>query len=240
MKIVWISSCFEHFSVYLLSLQPDFQTEVCLFRIRLFLYSEIQWKVIEKGAVEVFILAGGESSRMGTDKGLLNFKGTPMILHIIKLLNKLDLKTSIISSNQEYLKFGKPLYTDIIPKKGPLGGLYTALEYSNAPIVLLLACDMPSINRKGIQNLLKIAEPGKIAIATDGKQISPLFACYPKLLKKEVQKALLGDELKMQDFITRQSHVMLDLNALENTEVLQNLNTLEQLKAAENTETDGE
>ena len=70
-----------------------------------------------------------------------------MILHIIKLLDKLNLKTSIISSNQEYLKFGKPLYTDIIPKKGPLGGLYTAHEYSNAPMVLLLACDMQDHGR---------------------------------------------------------------------------------------------
>ncbi|TQI70535.1 molybdopterin-guanine dinucleotide biosynthesis protein A [Gramella sp. Hel_I_59] len=197
-------------------------------------------KVIRKKAIEVFILAGGESRRMGTDKGLLNFKGTPMILHIIKLLNKLDLKTSIISSNQEYLKFGKPLYTDIIPKKGPLGGLYTALEYSNASMVLLLACDMPSINEEAIQSLMTLAEAGKITVATDSERITPLFACYPKSLKEKVEKAILADELKMQDFITRQSHVMLDLNALENTEVLQNLNTQEQLKAAENTETDGE
>ncbi|WP_405200701.1 molybdenum cofactor guanylyltransferase [Christiangramia sp. LLG6405-1] len=190
--------------------------------------------MIKKEAIEVFILAGGESRRMGTDKGLVNFKGTSMILHIIKLLDKLNLKTSIVSGNQEYLKFGKPVHKDVIPNKGPLGGLYTALEYSQAPMVLLLACDMPSINRKGIQSLMKIAEPGKIAIATDGKQISPLFACYPKLLKEEVQKALLDDKLKIQDFISRQTHIKLDLNALENTEVLQNLNTMEELIAAEN------
>lgn len=227
-------------SVCSFTLDPDFQTEVCLFRISLFLYSEIQLKVIEKEAIEVFILAGGKSRRMGTDKGLLNFKGTPMIMHIIKLLDKLDLKTSIISSNQEYLKFGKPMYTDLIPKKGPLGGLYTALEYSNAPMVLLLACDMPSINREGIQSLMTLAEPGKITVSTDSKQISPLFACYPKSLKDKVEKAIFANELKMQDFVLKQPHVMLDLNALENIEVLQNLNTQEQLKTAENTETDGE
>lgn len=210
------------------------QTEVCLFWISLFLYSEIYLKVIKKEAIEVFILAGGESRRMGTDKGLVNFKGTSMILHIIKLLDKLNLKTSIVSSNEEYMRFGKSVYKDVIPNKGPLGGLFTALEYSQAQMVLLLACDMPSINRKGIQSLMKIAEPGKIAIATDGKQISPVFACYPKLLKVEVQKALLKDELKMQDLILKQSYITLDLKATENTEILQNLNTMEELKAAEN------
>ena len=189
--------------------------------------------MINKAAIEVFVLAGGKSKRMGTDKGLLKFKGNPMISHIIEILDKLNLKTSIVSSNEEYLKFGKPVYKDVIPNKGPLGGLYTALEYSQAPMVLLLACDMPSINRKGIQSLMTVAEPGKIAIATDRTQISPLFACYPRSLKDKVANALLADELKMQDFISKQSHFVLDLNSLGNTEILQNLNTLEELKAAE-------
>ena len=189
--------------------------------------------MINKAAIEVFILAGGKSRRMGTDKGLVKFKGNPMISHIIEILDKLNLKTSIVSSNEEYLKFGKPVYKDVIPNKGPLGGLYTALEYSQAPMVLLLACDMPSINRKGIQSLMTVAEPGKIAIATDRTQISPLFACYPRSLKDKVANALLADELKLQDFISKQSHVVLDLNSLGNTEILQNLNTIEELKAAE-------
>jgi len=212
------------------------EIEVWLFRISLFLYSDIKIKVIGKGEIEVFILAGGESRRMGTDKGLVDFKGMPMILHNLKLLDKLHLKTSIISGNQEYLKFGKPVYKDVIPNKGPLGGLYTALEYSRAPIVLLLACDMPSINREGIKSLISLAERGKIIVATDAKQISPLFACYPRSLKENVEKALLADELKMQDFVSKQSHKLLDLNALDNEEVLQNLNTVGELKAAENSE----
>ena len=196
--------------------------------------------MVGKGAIEVFILAGGESRRMETDKGLVNFKGMPMILHILKLLDKLNLQTSIISSNQEYLKFGKPVYKDIIPNKGPLGGLYTALEYSRATLVLLLACDMPSINREGIQSLMASAETGKIIVATDAKQISPLFACYPKSLKARIKKALLANELKMQDFVSKQSHELLDLCALANTKVLQNLNSREEIKAAENSEKEEE
>jgi len=141
--------------------------------------------VINKAAIEVFVLAGGKSKRMGTDKGLVKFKGNPMISHIIEILDKLNLKTSIVSSNEEYLKFGKPVYKDVIPNKGPLGGLYTALEYSQAPMVLLLACDMPSINSKGIQSLMTVAEPGKIAIATDRTQISPFFCMLSEIIKRQ-------------------------------------------------------
>ena len=192
--------------------------------------------MIKKEAIEVFILAGGKSRRMGTDKGLVSFKGRPMVSHILKLLDDLNLKTNIISSNQEYKTFGKSVYQDIIPNKGPLGGLYTALHYSHAPMVLLLACDMPSINAEGIKSLMAAAEQGNITVATDAKQISPLFACYPRALKEQVEKAMLADELKMQDFVSKQSHVLLDFNALDNTGVLRNLNTMEELKAAENRE----
>ncbi len=189
--------------------------------------------MVEKEEIEVFILAGGKSKRMGTDKGLVNFKGIPMILHILKILNKLNLKTSIISNNQEYLKFGKPLFQDLIPDKGPLGGLFTALDYAQSPLVLLLACDMPSINEEGIKSLMELSEPGKVTVATDSKQISPLFACYPVSLKDEVKETILADELKMQDFVLKQSYKLLDLSALSNTSVLMNLNTQEELKAAE-------
>ena len=104
---------------------------------------------------------------------------------------------------------------------------------SRSSMILLLACDMPSINRHGIQSILAFAEKGNITVATDGKQMSPLFASYPKTIKNDVEKALLADKLKMQEFVTDQPHRLLDLNVLSNTKALQNLNTMEELKAAE-------
>lgn len=192
--------------------------------------------MIGKEEIEVFVLAGGKSSRMGTDKGLINFNGTPMIQHVLRLFDKMDLQTSIISSNEEYLKFEKPVYKDLIPSKGPLGGLYTALKYSESPMVLLLACDMPSINEEGIKSVMDFAETGKITVAKDDEKISPLFGCYPNSLKMEVKKAILADDLKMQDFVLKQDHKLLDFNALGNTNALRNLNTVEDLKAAKNSE----
>jgi molybdopterin-guanine dinucleotide biosynthesis protein A len=146
------------------------------------------------------------------------------------------MKTSIISSNKEYMKFGKPVHQDVIPEKGPLGGLYTALEFSSAPMLILLACDMPSINSESLNRLIALATSGKMVVSTDGKNISPLFACYPQSLKKVVKKAILNDELKMLDFVLKQSYTLLDLTVGGNTLVLQNLNTKKELLAAENIE----
>ena len=188
----------------------------------------------DKITIEVFVLAGGKSRRMGTDKGLVLFKGIPMIRHILNLLDELQLATSIISSNPDYLQFGKPVYSDVIPDKGPLGGLYTAMENSKATLILLLACDMPSVNKEGIESLLKSAKSDKVIAATNGKQISPLFGLYPRSIKEKVKKAILADNLKMQDFVMSQPHILLDLKALKNSEILKNINTREDLKTAEN------
>ena len=170
---------------------------------------------------------------MGSDKGLVNFKGEPMILHIIRVLDKLNMPSSIISTNKEYMKFGKPVHKDVIPDKGPLGGLFTALEFSNSPMILLLACDMPSINSEALNRLIELATSGKIVVSTDGENISPLFACYPTSLKQTVKKAILRDDLKMLDFVLNQSYTLLDLAVEGNTQVLQNLNTKKELIAAE-------
>ncbi|WP_026839261.1 molybdenum cofactor guanylyltransferase [Gillisia sp. JM1] len=196
--------------------------------------------MIKESEIEVFILAGGKSRRMGSDKGLVNFKGEPMISHILRVLEKLNMPTSIISSNNEYMKFGKPVYQDLIPDKGPLGGLYTALEFSSSPMLILLACDMPSINSESLKRLIVLATSGKMVVSTDGKNISPLFACYPQSFKKAVKEAILKDELKMLDFVLKQSYTLLDLTVGGNTLVLQNLNTKKELLAAENIENDSD
>lgn len=192
--------------------------------------------MIKESEIEVFILAGGKSRRMGSDKGLVNFKGEPMISHIIRALEKLNMPSSIISSNKEYLKFGKPVYQDLIPDKGPLGGLYTALEFSKSPIIILLACDMPSIDCESLQQLIALANSGKMVVSTDGENISPLFACYPTSLKKALKNAIIRDELKMLDFVQKHSYTLLDLRIGGNTMVLQNLNTKKELLSAQNNE----
>jgi molybdopterin-guanine dinucleotide biosynthesis protein A len=73
------------------------------------------------------ILAGGKSSRMGQDKGLMLFRGKQMVQYSIELLNLFTSQILISSNNQEYNQFGFPVVSDIYKECGPIGGLHAAV-----------------------------------------------------------------------------------------------------------------
>ena len=90
------------------------------------------------------IQAGGKSSRMGQDKALLPFRGVPLVQYVMQRLAPLA-DEIIVTTNapEEYAFLGVPLFPDIIPERGALGGLYTALKCASQPLVAVVACDMP-------------------------------------------------------------------------------------------------
>jgi molybdopterin-guanine dinucleotide biosynthesis protein A len=91
--------------------------------------------------VEICILAGGSSKRMGRDKSRLRLGATTMLGHIRKAARATGVPVRIIRR-------------DCIPKCGPLGGVYTALKTRKSDAVLFLACDMPLVSTELIQFVL--------------------------------------------------------------------------------------
>lgn len=93
------------------------------------------------------IQAGGQSSRMGRDKALLDFLGQPLIQHVYHRVAFLA-EDIFITSNRpdEYAFLNIPIFTDIIPGIGALGGIFTALKSAKEQIVGVIACDLPFIN----------------------------------------------------------------------------------------------
>ena len=92
------------------------------------------------------ILAGGKSSRMGEDKGLVLLNGKPMIQYVIEALKEVVSDIIIISNNASYNKFRVPVYSDIIKDKGPVGGIYTGLYHSTTELNFCISCDVPMIS----------------------------------------------------------------------------------------------
>ena len=82
---------------------------------------------------EICILAGGLSQRMGSDKSLLRLGGRTMLQHIQAQARRTGLPVRVIRR-------------DLVPRCGPLGGIYTALKGSLAKAVVFLPCDMPLIS----------------------------------------------------------------------------------------------
>ena len=100
------------------------------------------------------ILAGGKSSRMGEDKGLVLLNGKPMIQYVIEALKEVVSDIIIISNNASYNKFRIPVYADLIKDKGPVGGIYTGLYHSTTELNFCISCDVPMISSDFILWLL--------------------------------------------------------------------------------------
>ncbi len=90
--------------------------------------------------------AGGKSSRMGADKALVPFMGTTLLGYVIDQLRPFCDDIAIISNRPEdYERFQLPIFQDVYPEWGALGGLHAAVYHSKCELCMVLACDMPFI-----------------------------------------------------------------------------------------------
>ncbi|HEY4949672.1 MAG TPA: molybdenum cofactor guanylyltransferase [Candidatus Acidoferrales bacterium] len=105
-----------------------------------------------------FILAGGESSRMGVDKGLLEIAGVPMIVRAARLVESVvGAPAVVVGAPEKYRGLGLRAIADDWPGCGPLGGIATALRASEADWNLILACDLPYLTQEWLEYLLQRA-----------------------------------------------------------------------------------
>lgn len=185
----------------------------------------------------MFILAGGKSSRMGKDKGLVLLNNIPVIQHIINEVKKLDLNINIITDNHSYNTFGCKCIKDIIPGQGPLGGLYTAMCYTTAEYILLLSCDMPFVTYRVFERLINRCRTthDEIIACRNEDNLYPFPAFYHVSLKEKVKHHLDHHKLKMQKFIQECSTTKVDVSDMikEDTCLFSNLNTPSDIKNAE-------
>ena len=155
-----------------------------------------------------------------------------MVSYVIKCLESVPLPVKIVSSNLDYLQFGLPVYADSIKGRGPMGGLFTAMEHTSAPYVLLIGCDMPFITKKIICHLIENSKESMITVTETNGKINPLLAIYPKAISSELSLHLGNGKLKMQDFITSQKHHILKMEEFEKSDPksLTNINSKEELE----------
>jgi molybdopterin-guanine dinucleotide biosynthesis protein A len=107
--------------------------------------------------VTIAINAGGKSTRMGSDKAFLEVGGRPMIERIIEQTKGLGEQIIITNTPERYAHLGLPMFKDVLPDQGALGGLYTAIHAAAQPYALVLACDMPFVNRPLFEYMISLA-----------------------------------------------------------------------------------
>ena len=146
----------------------------------------------------IVLQAGGESSRMGKDKALLPFLGIPIIQRLRDRFQEIGEELVIVSNDfagYKYLKL--PLYKDVIPGRGALGGLYTALTVSSSPLVGLIAADLPFANPALFEYMLEqiLITKADAIIPSTKYGLEPMHAIYSKDTCLPLVKKALDDNL---------------------------------------------
>ncbi len=104
------------------------------------------------------VLAGGESSRFGSNKALAVWQEETLLQHALELLKPFCKEVFIGGEYPEYTSLTESILPDSVPHLGPMGGIYTALKHTDTPYLLFLTCDMPLMNSMLVERLLS-AEP---------------------------------------------------------------------------------
>lgn len=153
----------------------------------------------QKGITGV-ILAGGKNSRMGTDKGMLVVDGKNIVERTIAVLRPLVNEIIVISNGNNYDYLGLSVYNDIIPACGPMGGIYTALNFSKTDRILVVSCDMPFVSESILTALVNSSNGGEVVIPEHGEgELEPLCAIYSKSCFDKFAELLRSGNWKMKD-----------------------------------------
>lgn len=111
-------------------------------------------------AIEGFILAGGESRRMGTDKSRLFLGGQTFGERIAGELSAVTSSIKVVGSNTAELKLPTNIQftPDVYPRWGALGGVHAALSACSASWALVVACDFPFVTSELFRSLASVRE----------------------------------------------------------------------------------
>jgi molybdenum cofactor guanylyltransferase len=147
------------------------------------------------------ILSGGKSIRMGQNKAFIQIEGVPIIKRIYDLFEEL-FQEVIIVTNQKNLfsNFDSKIYSDLIPNKGALGGLYTGIFLSSFQYSFCVACDMPFVKKTLVQYLIKNIVDEDVIVPRTKDGLQPLHAVYSKNCIDPLGRMIEEGKSKIIDF----------------------------------------
>jgi len=189
----------------------------------------------------IVVQAGGESRRMGRDKGLVDFLGEPLIQRVVKRLQTLADEVIVTTNKPENYRFlNLPLVPDVVPHRGALGGLYTALSAASHPFVAVIACDMPFVNPALVAYQFQEIESSDADIVVPRSEhgLEPLHAVYRRdVCMPYVREAIESDKWRVDSWFAKVKRRILlpEEVAVYDPEFLsfRNVNTPEELQIAE-------
>ncbi len=148
------------------------------------------------------ILAGGESRRMGQDKAWLQLGGQSLLARTLSTIRASDIKEIFISgrAGTDYSALDCPVLFDLEVGCGPLAGIERALQATSAPLLLVLAVDLPNMTAAFLRKLACRCDLLTGVVPKINGQLEPLAAIYPNRCRFIALDCLLKCQWTVRDF----------------------------------------
>ncbi|MFH1027766.1 MAG: molybdenum cofactor guanylyltransferase, partial [Pseudomonadota bacterium] len=147
------------------------------------------------------ILAGGQSSRMGSNKALLPYRGGRFIEAIHRQLLELFPEVILVTNNPEQYDFiSCRKVADLYPGMGALAGLHAGLYHATSPHIFAVACDMPYLNSTLIRRLVARRNNADVVIPEVEIGLEPLHGLYCNDCLPFMEQWLLADRRRIVSF----------------------------------------
>ncbi len=184
--------------------------------------------------VTAAILAGGASSRMGTNKALLKIDGVPIITRSYEILAHLFHEVIIVTNMpEEYTFLPCRKVPDIHPGHGSIAGLQSALAHSTFNRTFVTACDMPYLNPGLIRLLCTVDETADavVPLNSDGLR-EPLHAVYDRRTLPAIDTAIAANDRSILHLLDRVHTRLVEQveagGSAEDSRAFMNVNTMDE------------
>jgi molybdenum cofactor guanylyltransferase len=157
----------------------------------------------EGTAVAGFVLAGGQSSRMGRDKALVELGGEPLVVRMVRLVRQVANPVLVVAPPERYAALALDVVPDDRPGLGPLGGIATALRVSASDWNLVVGCDLPYLTAGWLAFLARRAQASAAwAVVPESRRgLEPLSAVYHRRAAAAFVEALDRGRRKLTEVL---------------------------------------
>jgi len=151
--------------------------------------------------ITAIILCGGKSTRMGTDKGMINIMGRPMVEHVINHVKPLCERILISTNLGNYKYLGHQVIEDQWQDFGPAAGILSCLNVSETDNNLVISCDLPMATTPLLEKLHGYSFDADITVPRINTHFQPLCGFYRTHIQDQFKEYLLSGEKSMQFII---------------------------------------
>lgn len=171
-------------------------------------------KIGNKSDISGFILAGGKSRRMGTDKAFLLVREEPLLKRMISLVEPFCNEITISGQNSDYKSFNVNMIPDVFSGCGPISGLYSSLKHSSFDWNLIVSVDVPFVNEELIRFLISNAVECECVIPEHHAGIEPLVGMYNKNILPVIERMIKIGDYKLMNLLSKLNTRYVDCNNL--------------------------